>query len=98
MKIENNGVNPLTSKPTDGAHPVEKNNRATESTSSAGSKDRATLSERAKDLSKARTALEEVSDVRSEKVESVKEKIEKGTYEIPYEALAKTLADRLGLD
>jgi len=97
MKIENSGINPLTSKPTEGAHPVEKNNRAAEQSTSVGSRDRATLSERARTLAKARTALNDAPDVRSEKVQHIKEQIDSGKYQINFEELAGKLLGRLGL-
>jgi len=97
MKIENNGVNPLASKPANSAHPVEKNNRATESTSSAGSKDKAILSARARELSKARAALDEAPDVRSDKVQELKQQVDTGKYEINFEELARKLLNKLCL-
>jgi negative regulator of flagellin synthesis FlgM len=97
MKIENNGINPLSTQPTDNARPVERNTRAGENVNVAASKDKATLSERAKSLAKARTALEDVSDVRQNRVDELKEKIDSGKYEINYDALANKLLKQFGL-
>ncbi len=97
MKIENNGINSLTSKPADNAHPLEKKSQTSDSASISASKDKATLSERAKALAKARAALEDSAEVRSDRVNSLKEKIDSGNYEINFEALASKILKHLGI-
>jgi hypothetical protein len=51
------------------------------------------LKERA--WSKARSAFDEVPEVRADKVTSLQKKLHSGTYEIPYDQLATTLLLRL---
>lgn len=97
MKIENNGINSLSTKPTDNAHPVEKKTQTSDSASVSAAKDKATLSERAKALAKARAALEETPEVRSDRVDALKEKIDSGNYQVNFEALASKLMKYLGI-
>ena len=71
-------------KPTTGGEPVEK--------------DQATLSGEALFLAKAMSELSGTTDDRQEKVESLRAQIMSGDYQISYEALARKLAGKLGLN
>jgi flagellar biosynthesis anti-sigma factor FlgM len=46
------------------------------------------FSQRSKDIQKAQQVLQLQSDVRADKVKAIKEKIEKGTYEIDFDGTA----------
>jgi negative regulator of flagellin synthesis FlgM len=46
------------------------------------------LSQRSKEVQKAEKAIESEPDIRSEKVQAIKDEIEKGTYKIDYEETA----------
>ena len=97
MKIENNGINPLTPQQTESARSVEKKSQAGESNSVSVPKDKATLSERGKALAKARAALDETSEIRENRVSELRDRIDLGTYEINFQSLAAKILKRLGL-
>ncbi|HSO27456.1 MAG TPA: flagellar biosynthesis anti-sigma factor FlgM [Anaerolineales bacterium] len=61
----------------------------------AGGKDEATVSDDAKVFAKGAAALKDSPQVRSELVSRLKEEIDAGRYEIPYERLAERLAGLL---
>jgi len=54
-------------------------------------KDLASLSEHAKILAKASTSLQEQPEIRSEKVNALREQINNGLYQIPVDQLASIL-------
>jgi negative regulator of flagellin synthesis FlgM len=99
MKIENNNINGTSLNKTDTAHQVEKQHTSAsvENTSAATNKDKAELSDKARLLSKARAALDGTSDVNEAKVADLKSKIDKGEYNVPYDALADKMISKLGL-
>jgi len=49
------------------------------------------LSERSKDVRRAEEVIRSEPDVRSEKVQAIKDKIEKGTYEIDFDKTAEKM-------
>ena len=51
------------------------------------------ISERARELARARQAVEDTSEVRTEKVAQIKKSVEDGTYRVPVELLAQKLID-----
>ena len=95
MKIENNGMTPITPKRTEASQGVDRKDTKGEVSAASGNKDRAELSENARLLAKARASLEELSEVERERVERLREQIESGTYTVPVEDLAKRLVSRL---
>jgi len=97
MKIENNGINPMTPQQTEGARSIEKKSQAADAGGVSAAKDMATLSGRAKALARARTALDETSEIRENRVNELRDKIDSGTYEINFEALATKILKRFGL-
>ena len=58
-------------------------------------KDKAEFSERSLALSKAKGALDAVPEVRTEKVNFLRDQIQTDTYQVPYEKLAGKLLDKL---
>lgn len=99
MKIENNGSDQLSQVSSTDARKVEKagDDNAVQNTSAPRGKDEASLSARAKLLAKARANLEEVPEVRADRVDKFREQILDGTYEVPYEQLADLLIEYLGI-
>jgi negative regulator of flagellin synthesis FlgM len=97
MKIENAHSNPIVHKQTENANPVDKNARQAENErlEKLNSKDQASLSESAKLMAMARNRLEEVPDVRNEKIAELSDQVENGTYKVPLEKLASVLISRL---
>ena len=95
MKIENNGMTPITPKRTEGSQAVDRKDNRGEVNATGGYKDRAELSDNARLLAKARASLEELSEVERERVERLRDQIDSGTYTIPVEDLAKRLVSRL---
>lgn len=49
------------------------------------------LSQRSKEVQRAEKAIESESDIRSEKVQAIKDQIEQGTYKIDYEETAEKM-------
>jgi flagellar biosynthesis anti-sigma factor FlgM len=60
-----------------------------------GGKDKAEFSERSLTLSKARNTLEALPEVRADRVESLRQEIKAGAYQVPYEKLSGKLLDKL---
>ena len=79
---------------------VDKTQRSTEEarTDRLAGKDRASFSEKARELAKARAMMEEVPDVRAEKVEALHEQVAAGNYQPPLDAIARQLAARMRED
>ncbi len=99
MKIENNNISSANFNKTEASNQVEKQQSTASSNnaSSVSNKDKAELSDNARLLSKARVALNETSEVNQAKVDDLKAKIQKGDYNISYDALADKLYSKLGL-
>jgi negative regulator of flagellin synthesis FlgM len=55
--------------------------------------DSVTLSADARSLSAARDAVQSAPDVRAEKVDAIKQRVEDGTYSVPASVLARKLLD-----
>lgn len=87
MKVDNSNVNRLSRNETEGASPLERNNNLSETASNVegfSGKDKATLSDRARLLAKARVAMDETPETRSEKVDQLRVDIQTGNYKVPY--------------
>ena len=101
MKIENSGLNRISRQETEAAAALEKNNPHTDPAAGverSGGKDRATLSERARVLARARVALDETPEVRTEKVGKLRDEIESGSYQPPLQEVVKRLASQVRLN
>ncbi len=97
MKIQNTGSDPYNRLNVDGVSNIDP---AAKTSGSAGvvnglAKDQAALSARGRALSKARAALDEVPDVRADKVQALREQIQTGAYQVPHQKLAGRLLARL---
>jgi negative regulator of flagellin synthesis FlgM len=100
MKVENTHSNPIVQKQTENTNAVEKNTYQSdnEPLEKPNSKDRASLSEKAKLLAMARTQLDKIPDIRSEKVNELRTQVEAGNYMMPFEKLATMLVSLLWKD
>ena len=97
MKIENPGSqHPLERAHLDetqalaGARATQAGGRA----QGADRRDQLTLSAQAQVLAKARAALDEVPEIRADKVEALRRSVEAGTYRVPHKQLARRLTAR----
>jgi len=95
MKIENNGLSPLSSKQTDPTQRSDRKPLGGEVGSVNQSRDTAELSGKARLLGKARLSLEAQADVRAEKVAQIKQQIESGDYTIRVEEIAEKIVGRV---
>lgn len=100
MKINKSQIDQLTQHNTAAAEnsaSVEKTQRATEEarTDRLAGKDRASVSDKARELAKARTLMETTPDVRTEKVDALREQVATGNYQPPLDAIARQIAARM---
>jgi flagellar biosynthesis anti-sigma factor FlgM len=95
MKIDPNGILPVSPKKTEAVQSVSKNDSVSGSQAVAGSKDRVVVTGNARLLAKARAELESTSTVENERLDMLKQQIQQGTYEIPVDELAKRLLTRM---
>ncbi len=95
MKIENNGLQPLSAKPTENAIPVERREEPSETGAVRSGKDKVEMSENARLLAKARAALGNAEEVDSERLTLLKQQVESGDYTIQVAELARKLLAKL---
>ncbi len=89
MKIDNVNSNRITQKQAENTTGVDKNLKSDrENMESITGKDKASFSDDARILAKSRTALDETPDIRSERVEQLRQEIASGEYKIPVQELA----------
>jgi|WetSurMetagenome_2_1015567.scaffolds.fasta_scaffold121488_3 flagellar biosynthesis anti-sigma factor FlgM len=94
MKIDNNYTNPMQSQKSENAQAVDKSQRQSEKATQAQQspqRDSLVLSDKARLLSKARTALDEAPEVNSSRVEELKESVRQGNYQVNFNELAKKM-------
>lgn len=99
MKVENTHTNRLIQPQTEHAKPVEKSQHAPEGNArpdALDGKDKASLSVRARLLVKARAAFEKTPEIRTDRVDSLREQIQTDNYIVPIDELATRLAARFG--
>ena len=92
--IENGNISSVGSGQTNRVQPMEQNKykmASVENNETEVKHDKATLSSAAQVLSKSLTALNDVDDVRQEKVTAIKKEIESGTYEVQYKNIASKI-------
>lgn len=95
MKIENNGINPLSTNRPEVTSRVEKKDNAKSAYPLAGGADKAEMSENARLLAKARAALGNVDETDSERLALLKQKIQSGDYTVQVSDLARKLVAKL---
>lgn len=97
MKIQNTGSDPYNRLNVDGVQnvdPAAKTNGATGAVN-ASAKDQAAVSEKGRALSKARTALDDVPEVRATRVQELRDQIKAGQYQVNHHQLAGRLLSRV---
>jgi flagellar biosynthesis anti-sigma factor FlgM len=92
MKIENSGIQPLSTKQTEATRRTEKKDTSKNISATSGKQDKAEMSENARLLAKARVALGNLSDADSERLAALKQQIENGDYTVQVGDLARKLA------
>jgi len=92
MKIENNNILPLSAKPTEAANQVEKKEELNEANSVRSKQDSVEMSDNARLLAKARTALGNVEETNSDRLQTLKSQIASGDYKVLVSQLAIKLA------
>jgi flagellar biosynthesis anti-sigma factor FlgM len=96
MKIDPNGITPVSPKKTEAVQSVGKSDSLAETQPVMGSKDRVEVTGSARLMAKARVALENTGAAENTRVETLRQQIQAGTYQIPVDELAKRLLDRMG--
>ena len=92
MKIENNGISALTSKPTDPAQRMEKKTSSQGVKPAGQSYDRTELSENARLLARSRAAVDGVEDLpESDQVQKLRGQVQDGSYQVQLESIVKRL-------
>jgi anti-sigma28 factor (negative regulator of flagellin synthesis) len=92
MKIENNGISPLTPKPTAPAQRLDKKSSNQGIRPANQSYDRTELSENARLLARSRAAMDGVEEApESAQVQKLRSQVQDGTYQVQLESIAKRL-------
>ncbi|PKO15760.1 MAG: flagellar biosynthesis anti-sigma factor FlgM [Chloroflexi bacterium HGW-Chloroflexi-10] len=91
MKIENNSINPLSSKKTEETRSVEQTHSRPDAKRVDRSRDKMEISESARLLAKARVALSEMSETETAKLDELQRSIKSGNYSVPVEELAQKM-------
>ena len=94
MKIENNGISQLSSKSTDVTGRIEKKDDHKDLQTVRAGQDKAEMSESARLLAKSRSALGNVDETNSTRVEMLQKQVESGDYKIQVNDLARKLVAR----
>jgi flagellar biosynthesis anti-sigma factor FlgM len=97
MKIDNSSLNSISPNRSDGTQPLKNNSHTSEAGNTSSLKDKADLSEKARLFSKARAAFDSASQVDQSKVDLLKQKIQNGDYQIPYDNLTQSMMKALGI-
>jgi flagellar biosynthesis anti-sigma factor FlgM len=95
MKIENTGIQPLSTKKTENALPVEKREGLSETGTVRAGKDKVEMSENARLLAKARATLSDTESADAERIALLKQQVESGDYTIQVGELARKLLAKL---
>ena len=95
MKIENNSISPLSSKPTESTTRVQKKDPLKATRSVQSGQDKAEMSENARLLAKAREALGNVDETDTQRVAALRKQIENGDYTVQVSELARKLVAKM---
>jgi flagellar biosynthesis anti-sigma factor FlgM len=95
MRIENNGIQPLSTKQTQAPNPVEKREGQNGVHSVNAGQDKVEMSENARLLAKARIALENADETDAERLAMLKQQIESGDYTVRVSDLARKLLAKI---
>jgi len=90
MKVEHSQNNRIVQKQAENTAAIERQQRAqaNDRAERSTNRDQASLSESARLLAKARLSLQELPDMRTERVAALREQVQAGTYQVPVEKLA----------
>lgn len=94
MRIENNGLQPLSTKPTENASSVDRREEVNETESTRAGQDKVEMSENARLLAKARAALGNTENAESERVALLKQQVSSGDYTVQVGSLARKLLSK----
>ncbi len=94
MKIENNGISPLSSKPTEPSSRIDKKDDHKDVTAARVSQDTVLMSENGRLLAKARVALGNVEETNTDRLVTLKAQIANGDYMVKINDLARKLVAR----
>jgi flagellar biosynthesis anti-sigma factor FlgM len=97
MKIENTSLSPLSSKSAESPERVEKKEALRDTRSVHAGQDKAEMSENARLLAKARTALGNVDETDTERLAVLRKQIESGDYTVQVSELARKLVAKMYL-
>ena len=95
MKIENTGLQPLSTKPTETALPIERREELSETESTRSGQDKVEMSENARLLAKARATLGNSETADAERIALLKQQVDSGDYTIQLGELARKLMARI---
>jgi len=98
MKVEHSNVDKLVQNRAENAGAVVRKQQAVDAPLDGRRKDEAALSEKAQTLARARTQLEEIPEVRDDKVAALKQKVQAGEYEVDVNKLANRIQDLFTLE
>lgn len=93
--IENNSISSLSTQAADQLQPTEKKVSPAAASSTESKHDKIELSEEAKLLAKASSALDNSSETHSQKVDEVTKQVQDGIYQVPVNKLADAILERL---
>lgn len=94
MKIENSGLIPLSTKPTEATNRIDKKEETKALSTVRSGQDKVEMSDNARLLAKARATLGSVEEANPERLEMLQKQIESGDYKIQVNDLAKKLVAR----
>jgi flagellar biosynthesis anti-sigma factor FlgM len=100
VKVEKSGSRSIQRTATESALGIEKTHvehTVSHPAAQVEANDQAALSEQSRVLNKARAAMENVPEVRTDKVSALRNQVNAGSYHVPLEELAHKLLVRLGL-
>jgi flagellar biosynthesis anti-sigma factor FlgM len=95
MKIENTSLSPLSSKAAEATKRLEKKHSLKDAQPVHAGQDKAEMSEAARLLAKARTALGNVEEADTERIVALRKQIESGDYTVQVNELARKLTAKL---
>ena len=94
MKIENNGISPLPSKPTETTGRVDKKDERKDLQPVRSNQDTAEMSGNARLLAKARVSLGNVAETNTDRLAVLKSQVASGEYTVQVNDLARKLVAR----
>jgi len=92
--IENNPISSISPKSADDIQPADKKMRLADQQPLEKKQDKVELSDKAKLLSKATSALNNSSMIEDERIAQITQQVQEGTYQVPVSILADILIER----